>query len=194
MATFSKESCNIPLLPCDLGAVCTPQGPGTAEACIETTEAVHSERWGQQRRLASRLPEQGSHHPGQVWTSPEQGATPAQPNPAPGQARNEHPPGTASSQEQLSLRAGKERARSTTHPLRPLPDAPARACSRCQPWSAPQHRTCRTGSQPGASNRPHPCQPPAAQTSTRGKRLSPAAPRHPEMQRALHSDNRGGAF
>lgn len=88
-----------------------------------------------------------------------------------------------------------------THPVRLLPEAPAQqrepvaaASGRVPPSTDSSCGTCRTGSHPGASNQPHPCQPPAAQTITRGKRLLPAAPWHLAMQTARHSDNRERIF
>lgn len=96
---------------------------------------------------------------------------------------------------------GKERAHSIDSPVRLLPEAPAHqrtpvaaASGGVPPSSESSCGTCRTGSHPGASNQPQPCQPPAAQTITRGKCLLPAAPRHLEMQTALRSDNRERVF
>jgi len=79
----------------------------------------------------------------------------------------------------LSPEQGKERAHSIDSPCPSAarsPSTPAKASSRCEQWIASEHRRplryLPHRLAPQCPNRPHPCQPPPAQTITRGKRLS----------------------
>lgn len=102
----------------------------------------------------------------------------------------------------MTFPQGRERKEPTalTHPVCLLPESPhqrkpaAAACSGAPASANSSHGRCRTGSRPGASNQPQPCQPPAAQTITPGKHSLPAALRHLDMQMALHSNNRERVF
>lgn len=135
-AKFSKEHCNTPLLSYDLGPVSIPQGPAVAEACIVTTEAVHSEWKRRQGRLASHLPNQSSHHPDQVRTT-SLSRVPLQHSPSQLQSRlgtNAHQTQPHPKESNFPPEQGKERAHSIDSPCPSAsrsPSTAARACSCC---------------------------------------------------------------